>query len=275
MTEKKKQGFGKVIGIAVGGAILLVLIVVGAIVGPEMYRSSSYDKADVLFASRDYQKAYDAFNKLGDYRDSAEKAAQSKQNLDYDQALADLNSGQIDRAMAALIQLAKEGFPEAQLKLKMLDEQAVRDELTAELGRFKSPQFPLWQKDVKATIDALVDMGVNSQDLIATWTEGFSYHIDSITVNGATATAEVTITCKQYHPAANSAANLFLAVPNVGLMTEGEMVAKLGELIYTELKAARPVTTKITIPCTKTGDTWTIGESAEYEYYKALFGISY
>ena len=258
--------------IVVAAAVLVIIVVTGVVMGLELSRSNDYGKAMVLLESGDYEGALEAFKQLEGYRDSPEKVKLCEQNIAYLQAVSDYRSGSYDRALVALTLLAAEGFPGAQEEIALMDEKILREGLTEEYKKFSDPRYYLWQLDIKATIDALRDMGVNPQDLIAAWTEGFQYQVGTITVNGNNATVEVTMTCKQYHPAADSAVLRFISAPEIRTMTEAEMNAKLGSLIFSELARARPVTTTITISCTKSGSIWTISESAEYEYYKVLFG---
>jgi len=261
-----------VVLIAVAAAVLVILAVTGVVMGMELNRSNNYDKAMVLLDSGDYEGALEVFKRLEGYRDSPEKARLCEQNIAYYQAVNDYRSGSYDSALRALTLLVAEGFPGAQEEIALMDEKILREGLTEEYKKFSDPRYYLWQLDIRATIDALRDMGINPQDLIAVWTEGFQYQVGAITVNGNNATVEVTMTCKQYHPAVDLAVRRFISAPEVRTMTEEEMNARLGSLIFQELASARPVTTTITISCTKSGSVWTISESAEYEYYKVLFG---
>ena len=269
--EKKKAKTG--FFITLGAVILILLATTGVLLGLELNRSNNYDKAIAFFDSGDFKSAYDVFIQLGDYRDSPEKARLSQQYLVYYQAISDYKNESYERALAALSLLAAENFPGAQDEIRMIDEIIIREGLTEEYKNFANPLYYLWQMDIKMTIDALEQMGVTRSALIAAWTEGMQIQVGTVTVSGNSATAEVTITCKQYHPAANSATRIFLATPVVGTVTEDEMNRKLGELIFSQLKNSRPATTTVTIQLTKSGNTWTISESAEYEYYRALFGM--
>ena len=70
-AKPKKSKKGLFIGIGAGA--LVILIVVGVIIGINVTRSNNYDKAVTMLEAGSYQEAYDAFNKLGDYKDSIEQ----------------------------------------------------------------------------------------------------------------------------------------------------------------------------------------------------------
>ena len=152
------------------------------------------------------------------------------------------------------------------------DEKAIRDGLNNQFKQFKDPKSNLWQKDMKDAITELEALGISSTDLINAWIEGFAAEVGTIKIDGNKATAEVKITCKQFFPAVDSATDKLLNDPNLMSMTDDEMMKKFGDLIVSELKASKPVTTTLSIPCTKSGSTWTEAAGAEDEYNKALLG---
>ena len=152
------------------------------------------------------------------------------------------------------------------------DEKAIRTGLENQFKQFKDPKSDLWQKDMKDAISELEGIGISSTDLVNAWIEGFAAEIGTITIDGNKATADVKITCKQFFPAVNAATDKLLSDPNLASMSESEMMKKFGELIISELKASKPVTTTLKIPCTKSGNTWTEAAGAEAEYNKALLG---
>ena len=114
---------------------------------------------------------------------------------------------------------------------------------------------------------------IDSQELIAAWIDGYKYEIGAIKIDGNKATVEVKITCKQFYVALNAAGAEMLNDPNIGDFTsDEELYAVLGDLTIAQLKNLSPVTTDITIPCTKINNTWSEDASAENEYARALLG---
>ena len=98
---KPKKKSKKGIFIAIGSVVLVALIVVGVIVGINIYRSNSYDNAVAMLESGDYQGAYDAFGKLGDYEDSADLQALAQRWMDYKAAVALFNANDFEAALTA------------------------------------------------------------------------------------------------------------------------------------------------------------------------------
>ncbi len=77
-------------------------------------------------------------------------------------------------------------------------EQQIRDSLTQELDTVKSldPEIvSAMEQGVGSSVN-LADYGVDSQEFVKSYFEGFDYTIDSVTVDGDSAEATVTITCK-------------------------------------------------------------------------------
>jgi hypothetical protein len=153
------------------------------------------------------------------------------------------------------------------------DEKAIRDGLTTELNQFKDPNSVLWKEITASSADEFADMGVESQDLVNAWIEGFSFEIGEITVNGDTAQAEISITSKQLVSATSNLTETLMNDPSIQQMTEEEATKKAGEIILDALRKSTPVTTEITVPCVKNGNQWSEDASATNEYARALLGF--
>jgi tetratricopeptide (TPR) repeat protein len=97
MPKKSRKG----LFIALGAALLVILVIVGGIIGFNVYRSSSYDEAVALFAAGDYRQAYDAFDKLGDYRDAPSQRSLVQKWLDYEAARALMDAEDYEAAKRA------------------------------------------------------------------------------------------------------------------------------------------------------------------------------
>jgi hypothetical protein len=155
------------------------------------------------------------------------------------------------------------------------DETAIRNGLTTELDQFKDPNSALWKEITDSSASDFADMGVETQDLINAWTNGFSFEVGEITVDGDTAQAKISITSKQLISAMDGLTETLMNDPSVQEMTESELTKKTGELILNALEKSAPVTTEITVPCTKSGNQWSEDESATNEYARALLGSGY
>jgi len=152
------------------------------------------------------------------------------------------------------------------------DEKAIRDGLTQEFNQFKDPKSNLWQKEMKKELKGLSDLGINVDDMITAWVKDLSFKVGTIKIDGNKATAEVSITCRQFYPAFEAATNRLMEEDIESFANEAAVYKRYGELIVDELNKQKPVTTVINIPCKKDGNTWSDDKGAEEEYARALLG---
>lgn len=85
----------------------------------EEEKKAAYAEALILLGKGEYQAAKDAFSALGDYSDSAEKAAQAGKELDYAEAMRLLSIGDTDGAKRILLSLGD--FRDSVLQLDKLN----------------------------------------------------------------------------------------------------------------------------------------------------------
>ena len=81
--------------------IVVILIAVNVVIPENKYRDAA-----ALMESGDYAKAAEAFTALGDFQDSAQKAASAKLGADYQAAEALMESGDYTGAAEAFTALA-------------------------------------------------------------------------------------------------------------------------------------------------------------------------
>ena len=148
------------------------------------------------------------------------------------------------------------------------DEQVIRDQLTSELDTIKN----ISDESVAAFTegageDAFMEFGISNEQFVTEYFKGFDYSIDSVTVNGDTAEAQITMTSRTMtdFTAVFSAKADELASGDeiLTIESEEELNQRLGELIMqiiqdTELKQCGPVT----ITFTKVDGEWTPDGSA-------------
>jgi hypothetical protein len=146
------------------------------------------------------------------------------------------------------------------------DKEAIQDGLTSELEQLKDPRSPLWLDNIAASEGGL------TEDFVNTWAQSYSFEIGEITVEGDTATATVSITCKQLYPIVGSIQAALSNNETFAGMTAEEAAAKVPAIAQEELEKAQAVTTEISIPCEKQDNTWSEGVDAPAEYEKALLG---
>lgn len=111
VQPKKKSKLPLVIGLV----LLAVLLIVGGIVGFNVYqenqRKTAYAAAQAAMDDADWAGALAAFEELGDYEDSATLASLCQQNIDYEAAYALYDKGEYEKARKAFKALA--GFKDS------------------------------------------------------------------------------------------------------------------------------------------------------------------
>ncbi|MDR3037570.1 MAG: hypothetical protein LBU31_04090 [Coriobacteriales bacterium] len=152
------------------------------------------------------------------------------------------------------------------------DEEVIRTGLTSELDKFKDPTSDSWAD--LSNNGEFASMGLSDKDVVSAWVEGFDYTIDSVTVTGSTAEVKVSITCKQLNPVISTMTDKVQNDESFVGLTQEEAIRKAGEVFLADLRAAQTATTQITIPCVKSGDTWTEGAGAISAYQTALLGTA-
>lgn len=155
------------------------------------------------------------------------------------------------------------------------DEEVIREALTAELEGIKT-QDADFMAEMTADMDAsdFATYGVDPQEFMAKYLTGFDYSIDSISVDGETATAVVTMTCKSfsaYNDAVEAAANDALTSKDVASMTEADINSLAGEIMLSALDGIEPVAcAPATITYNLVDDTWTPSAASEQAISAAL-----
>ena len=146
------------------------------------------------------------------------------------------------------------------------DEDVVREGVTKELEELKNLD--------DATLDLLIGSaaanfeasGIDSKEFFRAWLDGFDYSVDKVSVNGNTATASVTITCKQMGDIMEK-----FEASRSGL-TQEERAEQDGSLLMSATRETSKKTTSIDLPCIKNGNTWNLSPASMTELNKALEG---
>lgn len=156
------------------------------------------------------------------------------------------------------------------------DEELVRSSLAAELDSIKN----LDEKFVNEISEA-IDMsrlslyGIDGMEFMRSYLNGFDYSIDAVTVDGETAQAQLTLTCKSYTgylKALQAAVDEITANPDeLAGMSSDDINKKIGDIVIrsldgVELKPTEPVT----INYTKVDDTWEAASSTSGDIAAAL-----
>ena len=136
-------------------------------------------------------------------------------------------------------------------------EDLIRDNLSAEFDQVKNldEEF-LNEVTADASTSGLEEFGIDAVELMKAYFGGFDYVIDDVTVDGDTATATVTLTCKSFDDYMNAITD----------------VADFGAAIIEAVNAIEPVQIDpIEIPYEKVDNTWEPTAEGEQALYSALF----
>lgn len=187
-----------------------------------------------------------------------------------------VSSMKIKRVLACAIMAVALAFGAVALSGCANEADQIKQQLAEELDQIKS-----LSEDALAEIEGQVDaetqeifseVGITTNDLMTAYLDGFDYSIGDVTVDGDTATAQVTLTAKTQ---ADLTAAMNAAVENIDY---GELIASgdltlIGTTIIDSLKATGPrQLDPITITLSKVDGQWVDDGSAEEVVAAALLG---
>lgn len=155
------------------------------------------------------------------------------------------------------------------------DEDVIRNALTEELDAIKTLDSDYMNQMVaEMEADEFSEFGIDPLEFMSQYLSGFDYTIDSVTVDGDTAEAVVTLTVKSFS-AYNSAveANTYAAIETTDFstMTESDLNLFIGNLMMTSLEDVEAVQTDpITIEYVLEGAGWTPTTASEQAITNAM-----
>ncbi|WP_165171752.1 hypothetical protein [Adlercreutzia sp. ZJ242] len=155
------------------------------------------------------------------------------------------------------------------------DEQVIREAIADELDSYKTLDDEVVNTLI-ADMDAdeLSDYGIDGAEFIKSYLSGFDYTIDSVTVDGDTAEAVITMTCKSYsgyEKALEEAATSIMEDESILKMSEEEVNALIGSTIMDALDSVEVAQTEpVTIEYTKSGNVWEPAASTSNDVATAL-----
>lgn len=163
---------------------------------------------------------------------------------------------------------------------KEANEKAIRDALTEQLNGFKNHDAAFVNEFTDfSNADALAEYGIDPQALVDSYLEGADYNIQSVEVDGDTATAVFTLTCKSYKQFEEDITNAVTALISdtaalESLANEDAMKNKVAEITTQTIDNLTPVTTEpITYVYHQKGDNWVLDESESGSIADALMSV--
>lgn len=179
-------------------------------------------------------------------------------------------------AFAAVLALSLCLAPLSGCSSQQDDSEVIRQSLSSELDSIKNLDDSFMNEFAESINMSQLSMyGIDGVAFMKSYLDGFDYTIDNIQVDGDTATAQITLTCKSYtgyQQALTEAVTKITENPEelAGLSNE-DINKKIGEIVTgsldgIELKATEP----ITITYTKVNDTWEPASSTSGDISAAL-----
>ena len=157
------------------------------------------------------------------------------------------------------------------------DEEAIEKALVADLDQVKSIDDAFLDEAISSDdLSYLADYGIDGKEFVKSYLEGFDYSIDGIEVDGDTALATVTLTCKSmddYSEALSQAVEEMTSdVSRFADMSEDEVNQEIGSVIMSALSGlqAKPLD-PITIEYEKANGQWAPTKDAEDVVASAMF----
>ena len=156
------------------------------------------------------------------------------------------------------------------------DEDAIRASLSSELDSIKNID-DAFVNEFTESIDMsqLSVYGIDGVEFMKSYLSGFDYTIDSINVDGDSATAQITLTCKSYTgylQALQTAVDEVTADPDaLAALSNAEINQKIGAIVIGSLDGVELAATQpITITYTKVDGTWEPASSTSGDIAAAL-----
>lgn len=158
------------------------------------------------------------------------------------------------------------------------DEEVIRTAITEELDSIKNlDEETVSMLSEGMDVSQLAEFGIDGTEFMTTYLEGFDYSIDGITVDGDTAEAVVTLTCKSYsgfeQALTDAATDLMsnMSFEDMANMSEEELNTLIGQTTMETLKNVEVAPCEpITIEYTKANNTWTPSDSASNDVAVAM-----
>lgn len=159
------------------------------------------------------------------------------------------------------------------------DEDQAKEALDNELSQLVNPSDENMEKLISEFESSggsdLAMMNVDSTTFIESWLSGFSYTIDDVTVDGTTAKAKTTVTCKQLYAVATAWSNsLESDLMSQNFTSVSEAYTYAGKTLVDYIDSADTVTTQVTFTLEKDGGTWKYVDGTENDQalVDCLFG---
>lgn len=155
------------------------------------------------------------------------------------------------------------------------EDAAVEAALVAELEVIKGLDEAFVEAAAQMLAPDLDAYGLDAKEFVGAYLEGFDYEISDIFVEGDSATATVTMTCKSiavYLAELQGVSNEASAEGSLEGLGAGEVAVGVGALMMEAWDVVVPTAcAPVTVECVKSGDAWTVKASSAEAVAAVLF----
>ena len=149
-------------------------------------------------------------------------------------------------------------------------EDLIRQDLENYMGELDTANDAFVEGLEASAGEDLDQLGITSDEFADAYLDGFGYEIGDITVDGDTATAELTITIKSYSDIMTTFQNNFYdwaySADASDLSNESAIMEKAGEMLIDAVNSVEPTSTTVDVTYTKNSDgDWEMDSSAEVD----------
>lgn len=158
------------------------------------------------------------------------------------------------------------------------DEAAIKEALTAQFDRLKSLDDETVDEISQAIGSSeLTKLGIAPADFAKAFLDGFDYSVQDVKVDGDSATATVTITCKSlkaFETSLNTMADEYIKDEANWEKSESQIYEEIGAKTMDTLKTVPTVTTSpIELKLTKSSGEWTTDSSSDSAITNAMIAL--
>ncbi len=161
-------------------------------------------------------------------------------------------------ALGCAVLLAGCGGPSA--------EELIREDVVSFFDTFVHQEGESYDEFVESfrASAGLDEIGVDDDEFLDSYLDGFAYNIDDLTVDGDTATVTITLNCKKMEDTLvlieEKTAALYEDPEQLQDMTDDEINAMIGEMILTSLDETELSETTFSVTYTKLEEGWSIDQ---------------
>lgn len=148
------------------------------------------------------------------------------------------------------------------------DEDQAKEALDNQLSQLVNPSddtiSKLASEAKMGSSNSFSTLNMDSTEFVKSWLNGFAYEIGDVTVDGDTAKAETSVTCKQLYAIMTDWASTFESnAMSQNFTTTDEIYTYGGKTFMEAINNASPTTTKVTFTLTNESGDWEFADTTD------------